>query len=176
MTHAGIIWLFLSDSLLGNILLVVIAVGSVLLFTLIFQAACSLANVEPPGFLYSLLLVLVTLALTVPVNGVLAYLLAHSPLYELLGTAVVVAFQCFAGFIVCVLLSSILYVLALRISLTKGLLTGLYEQLLALLAFSLLYGTLFVILSLVQLRYGPLHPPKAPPPVAVRTVVGDVLS
>jgi hypothetical protein len=173
MTH-GIVYQFLSVNPIGWTLLAILAVGCLLLLPVIFQAACSLANVEPPGYLYSLLLVLITLVFTVPINGVLAYLLVGSMLRELLGTTLVVAFLFVVGFILCVAISSILYILALRISIVKGFLTGLYEQLLALLAFALIYGFLFVLLSVIQIIWPLLGGKASLSPVAPRAVVVSV--
>jgi hypothetical protein len=171
MVHLGVVWLFLIGNIYGNILLFFLIIGSILLLTVIFQAACSLANVEPPGFLYSLLLVLITLVFTVPLNAFLAYLVVGSVLHQWAGGAVVASFLFFIGFILCVLISSALYIVLLRISILKGFLTGLFEQLLALLAFSLLYGILFVILALIQIFFGPLLPDNAAlTPPAARTV------
>ena len=135
MTH-GIVYLFLTENPIGWGLLALLALGSVLLLPLIFQAACSLANVDPPGYLFSLLLVLITLVFIVPFNGVLGYLLLGPLFQEWLGTSIVVAFLFIVGFIFCLVISSVLYIMALRISILKGVLTGLYEQLLALLAFA----------------------------------------
>jgi hypothetical protein len=171
MIHLGLVWVFLIGNVYGNILLFFLIVGSILLLTLIFQAACSLANVEPPGFLYSLLLVLLTLVFTVPLNGFLAYLVVGSVMHQWVGGAVVATFLFFIGFILCVLISSVLYILLLRISILKGFLTGLFEQLLALLAFSLLYGILLVIMALIQIFFGPFLPENAVlTPPAARTV------
>ena len=161
MVHLGIVWVFLTNNIYGNIVLFFVIIGSILLLTLIFQAACSLANVDPPGFLYSLLLVLLTLVFTVPLNAVFAYLFIGSQMQQWLGTAALATLLFFLGFIVCVLISSALYIVLLRISLLKGFLTGLYEQLLALLAFSLLYGILLVILALIQIFFGPFAPSNA---------------
>jgi hypothetical protein len=174
MTH-GIVYVFLTENPIGWTLLAFLLVGSLLLLPVIFQAACSLANVEPPGYLYSLLLVLITLVFIVPFNGILAYLLLGPLFQEWLGISMVVAFLFVVGFIFCVVISSILYMVALRISIMKGFLTGLYEQLLALLAFALIYGILFVILSVLQIVWpmvgskASLTPPA--PPVLVATVL-----
>jgi hypothetical protein len=177
MTHFEIIWLFLTGSFLGYILLFFLIVGSFLLLTLIFQAACALANVEPsPSFLYSMLLVFLTLIFTVPLNGFLAYVLMTSLLREMLGAAVVIGFLFVIGFIFCVLICAVMYMLLLRISILKGFLTGLFEQLLALLAFSLLYAILLVILAIIQLRYGPITPPNSSaltPPAGQTVVVAE---
>jgi hypothetical protein len=154
MTHLGIIWQFLSGNIFGNILLFFVLIGSLLLLTVIFQAACSLANVEPPNFLKSLLIVLLTLACTVPLNGGFAYFLVRVQLNEWLGIGGVVALAFLVGFVVCVLISTVLYIVLLRISLRKGFLTAVFEQLLALLAFTLLYGIFLVILAAIQIRYG----------------------
>jgi hypothetical protein len=161
MVHLGVVWGFLMSGVPGYIVLFFLIVGSILLLTVIFQAACSLANVDPPNYLYSLLLVLLTLVVIVPINGLLAYLLFGSAAQETLGGALAATFLFFLGFIVCVLISSALYIVLLRISLLKGFLTGLFEQLLAVLAFGLLYGILCVILALVQIIFGPFLPTNA---------------
>src|SRR5579872_4590084 len=106
MIHLGVAWGFLTSGALGYIVLFFLIVGSILLLTVIFQAACSLANVDPPSFVYSLLLVLLTLAVLVPLNGLLAYLLFGSAARETLGSALAGTFLFFLGFIVCVLISS----------------------------------------------------------------------
>lgn len=170
MTHLGIVWQFLSGTVSGNIVMFFVLIGSLLLLTVIFQAACSLANVEPPRFLYSLLIVLLTLACTMPLNGGFAYFLVRVQLNEWVGIGGVVVLDFLVGFIVCVAISTVLYIVLLRISLRKGFLTAIFEQLLALLAFTLLYGIFLVILAVIQIRYGlPTAAPtlSAPSPIAV---------
>ena len=110
MVHLGVVWGFLTSGVPGYIVLFFVIVGSILLLTVIFRAACSLANVEPPNYLYSLLLVLLTLVILAPINGLLAYLLFGSSVHETIGSALAATFLFFLGFIVCVLISSAPYI------------------------------------------------------------------
>jgi hypothetical protein len=157
------IWTFLmGGTALGIFVLVCSIVIGVLLCTLVFQAACALADVETPNFLYSLLLVLLTLALCVPLVGGIVYLYKLTPLYNWLSGWVSFSFLALVGFALCVAVSSALYIPILRVSLKKGVLTGLFEQLLGLLLFTLLYGALCVILAVAQIVLQRNKPAPAP--------------
>jgi hypothetical protein len=151
------IWEFLlGGHALGYFVLGCCAAFGVLLCTLVFQAACALADVDAPNFLYSLVLVLLTLAVCGPLVWGIVYLYKQTPLYRWSsgwGSFTVLAL---VGFLLCVAVSSALYVPLLRVSLKKGLLTGLFEQLLTLLLGLLLFGAFSVILAVVQMGWAGL--------------------
>ena len=66
------------------------------------------------------------------------------------------------------MIATVLYVPILHISVKKGVLTGMFEQLLGMLLFALLYGALLVILAVIQIVNKPaenksaLHSVSAP--------------
>jgi hypothetical protein len=147
-----VIWEFLlGGHFLGYFVLGCCAVLGLLLGTLVFQAACALADVEAPNFLYSLLLVLLTVAVCGPLVWGIVYLYKQTPLYQRASGWVSFTFLAVVGFLLCVAISSALYIPLLRVGPKKGVLTGLFEQLLALLLGLLLFGAFSVILAVVQM-------------------------
>lgn len=164
-------WTFFAGSLFGNLVFTALIIAGILLLTGVFQAACALADVPTPNFLYSLLLVLFTLALLVPLNAGIIYLYRQTALATALDAWMSVLLLSIIGFALCVAISAALYTPILRISLKKGLLTGLFGQLLGLLLFSLLYGALLVVLAVVQIKYKPTLPNKTTAVSSVAVVV-----
>jgi hypothetical protein len=173
MGNLEVTWTFFSGTVFGHLVFTALIIAGILLLTGVFQAACALADVSTPNFLYSLLLVLLTLALLVPLNAGIIYLYQRTALATLLDVWMSVVLLSVIGFVLCVAISAALYTPILRISLKKGLLTGLFEQLLGLLLFSLLYGALLVVLAVVQIKYKPALPSKT---AASPTVTVAVLS
>src|SRR5262249_32651508 len=81
----------------------------------------------------------------------IVYLYKQTPLYQWASGWVSFTFLAVVGFLLCVAISSALYIPILRVGLKKGVLTGLFEQLLALLLGLLLFGAFSVVLAVVQM-------------------------
>ena len=170
-----VIWSFLlGGTALGLFVLACTILIGLLLATFVFQAACALADVETPGFFLSMLLVLLTAAVCVPLNWGIVYLYARTPLYNWLSGWASFLFLFVIAFVLCVAVSAALYTPILRISLKKGALTGLFEQLIGLLLFTLVYGAVLVILAVTQIVTNRNKPAPAPPKaVLVRPAPGS---
>jgi hypothetical protein len=145
-----VIWQFLISGALGYIVFAFSIVVGVFLCTLVFVAACALADVEAPNLVVSLLIVLLTLAVCGPLVWGIVYVYKLTPLWDALSGSVSFTVLALIGFVLCVAVSSALYIPILRVSVKKGVLTGFFEQLLGLLLFMLIYGAVCVILALVQ--------------------------
>ncbi len=162
---------FLVSGVLGLIVLACVVVIGLLLATLVFQAACALADVEAPNFFFSMLLVLLTAAICAPLNAGIVYVYAKTPMYLWASGWWSFIILSVIGFALCVAVSAALYTPILRISLKKGVLTGLFEQLIGLLLFGLLYGALCVVLAVAQIVINRTKPaPTAPKAALVRPV------
>jgi hypothetical protein len=158
------IWTFLvSGTILGLFVLACTILISLLLATFVFQAACALADVETPGFFFSMLLVLLTGAVCVPLNWGVVYLYTRTLLYQWMSGWASFVLLSVIAFVLCVGVSAALYTPILRISLKKGVLTGLFEQLIGLLLFTLVYGAVLVILAVTQIVTNRNKPAPAPP-------------
>ncbi len=132
--------------------------------TVLFQAGCALADVSGPGFLKSLLVCGVALAVCLPLAGLLLYLAAR---YEtdataLLGPARAGALGVWLA--ATWILSALIYALFLSAPYRKGLVIAGTELLLAGLLTALVSAVVLVVLALVQITRSP--PPRAalPPP------------
>ena len=136
--------------------------------TLLFRMGCALADVAEPRLPRSALLVGLALAVSLPVGGLLVWLLGRydPPDTEaLFGPMRVVGLvlSCLAAWV----LSGALYTLSLPTPYRKGLMISAFEMLLGALGAALLAGVVLVVLAVVQIARRPAAPPKtalAPPP------------
>jgi hypothetical protein len=119
------------STLLLIALILAITLGSViglLLEALILRAACYLASVDPPSYLKAILLILINGALATPVGyglGLLAGLLGGSSRMPAEGVLLLAGAL---GLIAGALVATVIYTIALRVRLHKGLLVWFFES------------------------------------------------
>jgi hypothetical protein len=171
-----VIWHFLVSGVLGYIVFGFSVIVGVFLCTLVFVAACALADVEPPNLLFCLLIVLLTLVVCGPLVWGIVYVYKQTPLWDALSGSVSFTVVAVVAFVLCVAISSALYIPILRVSVKKGVMTGFFDQLLGLLLFSLIYGVVCVILAFVQIGNTKSSSRAAPEPLAARTVAAGLPS
>jgi hypothetical protein len=138
--------------------------------TFLFQAGCALADVNGPGFLKSLLVYGVALAVCLPLAGLLLYLAGR---YETDAAALLGPVRAGAlgvWLLATWVLSALIYALFLAAPYRKGLVIAGTELLLAGLLTALVSAVVLVVLALVQISRSPPPRAAAPPPAALSSL------